>query len=196
MGSETIKVKGAKSLEMTLDEPYFSKSNVGNEELIKKYEVPFEELKPVEQKLLRAAKDAMENAYNPYSHFYVGAAVLTRSGEIIWGTNFENASYGNTLCAERTALFAANAQGYRDIIALATIARGADFDTQVPSAPCGQCRQAINEAAQISNVNIEVIFSNSKMTRIAIMKIKDLLPFAFGPGDLGIKLDIYRSERK
>jgi len=188
---ETRKVKGEISLELTFNEPYFSKSSV-DEESIKKYEIPFEKLKPIEKKLLIAAKNAMENAYNPYSHFYVGAAVLTKSGDIIVGANVENASYGNTLCAERTALFATNAQGHRDIIALATIARGEDFDTEVPSAPCGLCRQAIIEFAQISNQNIEVIFSNSKMTRMAVMKIKDLLPFAFGPGDLNIELGKFR----
>jgi len=189
---ETRKVKGAISLELTFNEPYFNERSMGGEESIKKYEIPFEKLKPIERELLIAAKNAMENAYNPYSHFYVGAAVLTRSGNIIVGANSENASYGNTLCAERTALFAANVQGYRDIIALATIARGEDFDTEVPSAPCGLCRQAIIEFAQISNQNIEVIFSNSKMTRIAVIKIKDLLPFAFGPGDLNIDLGKFR----
>ena len=188
---KTGKDKGEISLELTFNEPYFSKSGV-DEESIKKYEIPFEKLKPIEKELLIAAKNAMENAYNPYSHFYVGAAVLTKSGDIITGANAENASYGNTLCAERTALFAANAQGHKDIIALATIARGEDFDTEFPSAPCGLCRQAIVEFAQISNQNIEVIFSNSKMTRIAVMKIKDLLPFAFGPGDLNIELGKFR----
>jgi len=183
---ETRKVKGAINLELTFNEPYFSKSGV-DKESIKKYEIPFEKLKPIEKELLLAAKKAMENAYNPYSHFYVGAAVLTREGKIIVGANVENASYGNTLCAERTALFAANVQGHGDnIIALATIARGEDFDTEVPSAPCGLCRQAIIEFAQRSNQNIEVIFSNTEMTRIAVMKIKDLLPFAFGPADLNI----------
>jgi len=102
---KTGKDNGAISLELTFNEQYFS--GIGNEESIKKYEIPFEKLTSIERELLTAAKNAMENAYNPYSHFYVGAAVLTREGKIIVGANVENASYGDTLCAERTALFAA-----------------------------------------------------------------------------------------
>nr|WP_329742707.1 cytidine deaminase [Dyella sp. A6] len=94
------------------------------------------------QTLLHAARDAREHAYAPYSHFAVGAAVLTRDGRRFAGCNVENASYGLCNCAERTALFAAMAAGCRrgDFVALAVTA-----DTPAPVSPCGACRQVIAE---------------------------------------------------
>ena len=108
-------------------------------------------------KLLDAAEEAMEKAYNPYSHFYVGAALLTADGKIITGANYENASYGNTICAERAALLKANAEGYRRFKAIAIIAKGENFDVDKPTAPCGACRQSIFEAFLILDF---IIFSS------------------------------------
>ena len=90
------------------------------------------------RKLLEAAVKAMENAYTPYSHFNVGAALLLKNGEIITGCNVENASYGLCNCGERTALFKTYSLGYRkeDIVALSVA--GA---TDGPISPCGACRQ-------------------------------------------------------
>ena len=92
--------------------------------------------------LIDAAKAAMKNAYAPYSKFRVGAAVLTSTGEIFTGCNVENASYGMTNCAERTAIFSAvAANGPKlEIRAVAVI-----NDRGVPSSPCGACRQVIYE---------------------------------------------------
>ncbi|OOG52844.1 cytidine deaminase [Rhodanobacter sp. B05] len=92
--------------------------------------------------LLDLARQAREQAYAPYSHFHVGAAVLTRDGRRFGGCNVENAAYGLCNCAERTALFSAIAAGCRagDFVALAVIA-----DTPQPVSPCGACRQVMAE---------------------------------------------------
>ena len=92
--------------------------------------------------LLELARHAREQAYAPYSHFHVGAAVLTRDGRRFSGCNVENAAYGLCNCAERTALFSAIAAGCRpgDFAALAVIA-----DTDAPVSPCGACRQVMFE---------------------------------------------------
>jgi len=94
------------------------------------------------QFLVDAAYKAQENAYAPYSNFRVGAAVLTTDGTIVPGCNIENAAYGSTMCAERTAVFAAYARGYRkeDIEALAIVGDGSTL-----IAPCGACRQVFSE---------------------------------------------------
>ena len=94
------------------------------------------------ERLLRAATKAMKNAYAPYSNFRVGAAILTSSGEVFLGCNVENASYGMTNCAERTAIFAAVAKNgpKTEIVAVAVT-----NDHGAPCSPCGACRQVIYE---------------------------------------------------
>lgn len=92
--------------------------------------------------LVEAAIEARERAYAPYSHFAVGAAVLTASGRVFPGCNVENAAYSVGICAERTALASAYAFGEREIVALAVVT-----DTAEPASPCGMCRQAILELA-------------------------------------------------
>ncbi len=149
-------------------------------------------LKDYQTELLNAAEKAMEKAYNPYSNFYVGAALLTTDDKIITGANYENASYGNTMCAERSALLRANAEGYRKFKAIAIIARGENFDMDQPISPCGACRQSLFEASQISDVDIEVIMSNTKKDTVIIKKISELLPYAFGPLDLGVNIEKYK----
>ena len=104
--------------------------------------------------LLNLARHAREQAYAPYSHFHVGAAVLTRDGRTFGGCNVENASYGLCNCAERTALFGAIAAGCRpgDFAALAVIA-----DTDAPVSPCGACRQVM---AELCNDTMPVLLAN------------------------------------
>lgn len=94
------------------------------------------------ERLIQAARRAANNAYAPYSKFYVGAAILTAKGEVFGGCNVENASYGMTNCAERTAIFSAiaNSGPKLDIRAVAVINA-----KEVPCAPCGACRQVIYE---------------------------------------------------
>lgn len=93
-------------------------------------------------KLSKQAKAARENAYAPYSHFKVGAALYCADGSIITGCNVENVSYGLTNCAERTALFRAVAEGKREFSAMAIYAA-----TEKPIVPCGACRQVMAELA-------------------------------------------------
>jgi cytidine deaminase len=96
----------------------------------------------VRERLLRSARKAMKNAYAPYSNFKVGAAILTKSGQVYLGCNVENASYGMTNCAERTAIFAAVADLGPKIEVVAVAVTN---DHGVPCSPCGACRQVIYE---------------------------------------------------
>lgn len=126
-------------------------------------------------KLLAAAKDAASRAYSPYSEFRVGAAIWTDKG-IFTGCNVENASYGLTNCAERTAIFAAVAAGARRLSCVAVY-------TPTPSAtaPCGACRQVIYEFGSEARV-----VSGCDGSEIVDTTIGALLPGAFGPADLGL----------
>jgi len=124
--------------------------------------------------LIRAATEARLRAYAPYSHFHVGAAVMTRSGKIFPGCNVENSSYGATVCAEQTALLQAYAHGERDITAIAIVTA-----TSPPTPPCGICRQVILELA----ADVEIILANFS-GEIRYLKIDELLPEAFHKGFL------------
>ncbi|MBQ2811753.1 MAG: cytidine deaminase [Clostridia bacterium] len=95
------------------------------------------------KELISAALEARKNSYSPYSGYSVGAAVLCKDGSIFTGCNIENASYGATMCAERTALFTAVAAGHRDFEAIAIVGGKAD-ETDLPY-PCGICRQVLSE---------------------------------------------------
>lgn len=155
-------------------------------------ETSYANLSKIEQELLDAAMDVMRNAYNPISHFYVGAAVLTTDGQMIGGANIENASYGVTLCAERAAIAAANALGKRLFTKIAIITSMENAPTLLPSWSCGACRQWLIEFSQLSGINLEVITSNTNKDVVWKANIDELLPQAFGPNDLGIDLAPYR----
>lgn len=148
----------------------------------------YKSLDPIQKKLLDAAQKVSVNAHNPYSSFYVGAALLCDDGEIITGTNFENAAYGSTICAERAAILRANSKGKKKFSRIAIYGRGKDFDSKDPVSPCGACRQVIMEIAQLTDYDIEVIMSNSKKDEIVVATISELLPLGFGPQNLGIKI--------
>ena len=123
------------------------------------------------QKLVRAALRAQKLAMAPYSKFKVGAALLTKSGEIIGGANVENASYGLTCCAERVALFKALTEGKRNFIAVAVVARCAGG-----AMPCGACRQLLAEFAP----RVVVFVADSrKPSVIREFSVRELLPGAF-----------------
>jgi len=154
--------------------------------------VKYKDLSKLEKKLLEEAEKVMENAYNPYSNFFVGAAILTKDDKIITGTNVENAAYGSTICAERSAILRANSMGYKMYKAVAIIARGQDFDTTEVTAPCGSCRQMLYESAQISEENLTIIMSTTKKDKILVSSIEELLPLAFGPKDIGIDIEKYQ----
>ncbi len=123
--------------------------------------------------LTALALQAAENAYAPYSHFRVGAALVTKDGKVYTGANIENASYGATVCAERTALWKAVFDGYREFDTLAVAARK-DDGTITEAPPCGICRQAL---AEFSDGSLTVLYGapdNPKRTTL-----RALLPEAF-----------------
>jgi len=139
-----------------------------------------EELPEIEKILIERAKSASANAYAPYSHFLVGAAVLLENGEIITGNNQENAAYPSGLCAERTAMFYANAN-YPDVAVttLAVAAQNAGGFLKDPIAPCGSCRQVLLETEQRYGKKLRVLLYGA--SEIAILEtVKDLLPLSFG----------------
>lgn len=127
--------------------------------------------------LVKAAAEARERAYAPYSNFRVGAAVRAEGGAIYRGCNVENASYPLSVCAERNAIAAAVLGGARRIEAIAVVA-----DTPVPTAPCGGCRQVIRELGR----GARIILANPAGARVATT-LEALLPQSFGPEHLGVK---------
>lgn len=128
-----------------------------------------EKMKDKTSRLISKAIEAREKAYVPYSKFPVGAALLTENGEIFTGCNIENASFGLTNCAERTAVFKAVSEGYRKFCKIAVAA-----DTEEYIAPCGACRQVILEFGR----DIELILLN-KEGGFKTVKITELLPYSF-----------------
>ncbi len=160
--------------------------------MIEKIITTYSGLSPIQKRLLDAAEHVREQAYAPYSNFLVGAALLSLDEQIIEGANAENASYGLTICAERSALVRANALGLRQFSKIAIITKGKTYDTLDPSWSCGACRQWLYEFSQLGGIDLEVITSNTAKDKIWIAKISQLLPEAFGPVDLGIDLSRYR----
>ena len=143
--------------------------------------------------LLGAARAAAANAHAPYSQFGVGAALLLEDGSIVTGCNFENASYGLSLCAEAVALATLNAQGklrhVREVgIVGGTLKDGAISGT-APVRPCGRCRQMLNEAAQLARTDLIVHCASADLSVVEKHRLSDLLPFPFGPQDLGLVQD-------
>lgn len=139
--------------------------------------------------LIAAARAAAAHAYAPYSRFAVGAAVLLDDGSIVSGANFENASYGLSLCAETVALATVSASGrLARVVAIGVIggaidAGGAARGTTLVT-PCGRCRQIINEAAQLGGRDIRVHCGAAEGEARRSLSIAELLPHAFGPADL------------
>ncbi|MCP4786281.1 MAG: cytidine deaminase [Fuerstiella sp.] len=128
-------------------------------------------LPPKWKNLIVAARSARAHAYAPYSEFAVGAAVLTKAGDIFAGCNVENASYGLTICAERTAACAAIAAGQRDLVAVCISLIGTPV-------PCGACRQFLNEF----NPSMTVLLDNpntSADTEPECVLLSELLPRGF-----------------
>lgn len=126
--------------------------------------------------LIEKAFEAREHAYAPYSRFKVGACILTSDGSFIPGANIENAAYGSTNCAERSAVFSAYSQGYRkeDIQALVIVTEADRLTT-----PCGACRQVLSE---LLKPDTPILLSNHKVTKKTT--IAWLMPEAFGAEDL------------
>jgi cytidine deaminase len=141
----------------------------------------------LEQKeLVDAARTARVKSYSPYSHFQVGAALLTKDGKIFTGCNIESASFSPTNCAERTAVFKAVSEGIREFAAIAIV--GA-FENQPLTfvAPCGVCRQVLREFCDPDTFQI-LLAQEDYLTRS--YSLEELLPEGFGPENFAYKVPI------
>ena len=127
-----------------------------------------------DRQLADLALDARKHAYTPYSHFNVGAALLCKDGTVFTGCNVENAAYGSTICAERTALVKAISEGHRNFDAIAIAGSGDDFCW-----PCGSCRQMLFEFAP--NLRVLAVRPDGQFQTATLA---ELLPHAFGPTSL------------
>lgn len=125
--------------------------------------------------LILLANETKEKSYSPYSNFKVGAALLTKDGKVYKGTNIENAAYGSTMCAERTAVFTAKVDGAKEFSAIAITSDSKDF---IP--PCGSCRQVLLE---LCGEELDIHITNGK-GKVKSLKLKELLPFSFGDKNL------------
>ncbi|MBR2864798.1 MAG: cytidine deaminase [Elusimicrobiaceae bacterium] len=127
--------------------------------------------------LADAAVKVKKHSYSPYSHFKVGAAVLTEDGQIYAGTNIENSSYGLTICAERNAIFKAVSDGHRRFAAMALCTdeiKGSDFGT-----PCGACRQVMTEFMDQDMPMLMISAPKKGERKIFKKKLKDFMPYPF-----------------
>ena len=123
--------------------------------------------------LIEKALEGQKKSYAPYSRYFVGAAVRTKSGKIYTGCNVENASYGLGNCAERTAVFKAVSEGDKDLETIVIVTRDGGMS-------CGACRQVLNEFNP--NMNIITVDENHKVRHE--VTLNELLPYAFGPSNL------------
>ena len=130
------------------------------------------------QELYELAVSARQRAYAPYSHFTVGAALLTKAGKVYLGCNVENAAYGAVNCAERTAFFTAVCEGERDFAAIA-IAGGREGQTGDVCAPCGICRQVM---AEFCGKDFEIVLGSPE--GIKVYSLDEILPLSFTKDDL------------
>ena len=124
-----------------------------------------------DRQLINLAEQASRNAYVPYSHFAVGAALECRDGTVFTGCNIENAAYSPTICAERTAVAKAVSEGHRDFVRIVIAGRSKDF-----CVPCGVCRQVLREFAP----ELEIICLNGAGEE-RVFTLPELLPHSFGP---------------
>ena len=131
--------------------------------------------------LLKEAKIARERAYTPYSHFKVGAALMTKSGKIYHGCNIENVAYSPTNCGERTAFFRAVYEGERDFDRIAVVGSPEGVEPDMPTAPCGVCRQVMMEFCDPETFTIIMPDGNGGALEVLL---KDLVPYGFGPDNL------------
>eukprot|EP00760_Papus_ankaliazontas_P012580 PhM_4_TR15412/c0_g1_i1/m.18547/K01489/cdd, CDA; cytidine deaminase len=159
---------------------------------------PISELPANYADLLKQAHDVARNSYCPYSNFRVGAALLHPDGEVTLGTNWENCTYQGT-CAERTAIVSANVKGRRKATAIAVHAYS--IGDHVPPSPpdffvtpCGLCRQMLNEVAQLSGGNLDIVMANTDLSQAAVVPIGALLPNSFGPADIGVDIVRWSTE--
>ncbi len=145
------------------------------------------ELDPEDASLLQTAREVTVDAYAPYSHFRVGAAALLKSGQVVTGTNQENASYPVGICAERVLLASVSSQHKNvpiDTIAISYHHEGGESNH--PVAPCGMCRQSLVEFETRMNQPIRLILSGQEGKVIVISEANHLLPLAFRKSELDL----------
>lgn len=134
-----------------------------------------------DEELLALARDAAAKAYAPYSNFHVGCAIESDDGQVVTGANMENACYRLGICAEQSALTAAQHTFGLDRVARIAVAGGTG---DMVCTPCGGCRQAILEAAQLSKIDVEILCGSGDGSKVERHTIGDLIPFGFGPANL------------
>lgn len=141
-----------------------------------------------DEELISLARSAALKAYAPYSNFHVGCAIESLDGEVVTGANMENACYRLGMCAEQSALTAAQHSFGLDKVARIAVAGGGLEDGaltgELTCTPCGGCRQAIYEAACLSGRDVEILSSNGKGSEIECHPISTLIPHGFGPANL------------
>jgi cytidine deaminase len=141
----------------------------------------FKDISMTDEELLQLAREAAAKAYAPYSNFNVGCAIVSVDGEVVTGANMENACYRLGVCAEQSALTAAqHAFGLDKVARIAVTGGGGD----VVCTPCGGCRQAMLEAAQLSGRDIEILCGSGDGSALERYTIGELIPFGFGPANL------------
>jgi cytidine deaminase len=144
-----------------------------------------EDIEDIYQPLIKKAKEAYESSYSPYSNFQVGAAALLENGEIILGSNQENAAYPSGLCAERVSLFQAGARFPNvKILRLAVVAKRRGEEHLRAGGPCGMCRQVMLEYEQKQSLPLEIIFMIENEHWVRTKTASSLLPFSFGKDNL------------
>lgn len=131
-----------------------------------------------DKELMVAANEARKFAYTPYSHFKVGAALLTKSGKLYTGCNIENSSYTPTVCAERTAVFKAVSEGESDFAVIAVVG-GKDENPLEFCSPCGVCRQVL---AEFCGADFRILLGNPE--KFQSYTVDEILPFSFTKKDL------------
>jgi cytidine deaminase len=134
-----------------------------------------------DEHLLDLARAAAAKAYAPYSNFHVGCAIESVDGEVVTGANMENACYRLGICAEQSALTAAQHKFGLSKVARIAVVGGTDATV---CTPCGGCRQAILEAAQLSGRDVEIICGSGNGSGVERHRIGELIPFGFGPANL------------
>jgi cytidine deaminase len=136
-----------------------------------------------DEELIALARAAAAKAYAPYSNFHVGCAIESVDGEVVTGANMENACYRLGICAEQSALTQAQHRFGLDKVARIAVAGGSG---DVVCTPCGGCRQAILEAAQLSGCDVEILCGSGDGSAVERHRIGELIPFGFGPANLKV----------
>jgi cytidine deaminase len=134
-----------------------------------------------DEELVLLARKAAAKAYAPYSKFQVGCAIVSADGEVVTGANVENACYRLGVCAEQSALSAAQMAFGLDKVARIAVVGGTDATV---CTPCGGCRQAILEASQLAGSDVEILCSSGDGSKVERHLISDLIPNGFGPANL------------